>query len=74
VDHKDKLSYSIRELEAASGLSKSKIYELLADGVLSAVNCHGKTLVTGDEYRRMLANCPPVEFRKRGGRAHERPG
>jgi predicted DNA-binding transcriptional regulator AlpA len=36
MDNQNKLSYSIKELEAASGLSKSSLYALLNSGELAA--------------------------------------
>jgi hypothetical protein len=75
MENKDKLSYSIRELEASSGLSKSKIYNLINEGSLSALNCAGKTIVTAAEYQRLLASLPRIDLkakRKAGSTAKNR--
>ena len=56
-----KLSYTILQFSEASGLGRSKIYQLIAEGRLKAVKCDGRTLITDEAGRALIDSLPPVE-------------
>jgi excisionase family DNA binding protein len=48
----EKLAYRVGDFCAASGISRSTFYDLVADGKLRPVKCGGRTLVPAEEARR----------------------
>ena len=62
----EKLSYTVPEYIAASGLGRSKIYEEIAAGHLKAVKCGTRTLIPADAGREYIDNLPPVEPKVEG--------
>jgi excisionase family DNA binding protein len=56
------LSYTISSFCAATGLGRSRVYELLAIGDLKAIRCGRRTLIPCDEARRFIDALPPAEF------------
>lgn len=54
------ISFSVKGAVQASGLSRSKIYELIRAGQLDARKQQGRTLVMGDSLRAYLRALPPL--------------
>lgn len=50
------LSYSISGLCEASGLGRSKVYSLIADGTLQTITVGGRRLIIGESVERFYAN------------------
>lgn len=53
-----RLAYSLAETEAATGLSRTGLYRLIARGELQTVKRGGRRLVPAAELERL---CRPVE-------------
>lgn len=51
-------TFNITGAVAASGLSRTRIYDLLRSGELEAVRCGGRTLVRGSSLRAYLDGLP----------------
>lgn len=49
-----KITYRVRELVAVTGLSKSTIYRLIADGTLRSFKLNGVRLVLASDLRELL--------------------
>lgn len=49
-----KLAYTVREACIATGLSRSTIYNLFRAGRLAKRRVAGRTLIIGDDLRRLL--------------------
>lgn len=58
------IAYTIRGAVVASGLSRSRIYELLARGVLKARKDGRKTLVLADSLAAYIISLPPMQPEK----------
>ena len=58
------IAYTIRCAVMASGLSRSRIYELLARGVLKARKDGRKTLVLADSLAAYVGSLPPMQPEK----------
>jgi excisionase family DNA binding protein len=56
------LSYTISRFCEATGLGRSRVYQLLAAGELRAVRCGARTLIPADEATRFVASLPPAYF------------
>jgi excisionase family DNA binding protein len=56
------LSFTIPAFCSATGLGRSRVYELLAAGELKAVRCGGRTLIAADEAKRFIKSLPPAEL------------
>lgn len=54
----DKLAYRVAELPRVTGLGRSKIYELIARGVIPSVELGGVILVPVDGLRRAIQSAP----------------
>ena len=52
--------YSPRETEAILGISHSKLYNLIGDGRLDARKIGGKTVITAQSIRQLIASLPKV--------------
>ena len=57
------LAYEIREAQRVSGLSRSAIYRLLAEGRLRAKKHGGRTLVLASSIDEYLNSLPEATFR-----------
>jgi excisionase family DNA binding protein len=55
----DPIAFTIRNAAAVAGVGRTTIYRLIADGVLDARKCRGRTLILASELRRYLENLPP---------------
>jgi excisionase family DNA binding protein len=56
----EKLLLTITETAAATGMSRSRIFELLREGELEAKRAGRRTLVTADSLRRCVDRLPPA--------------
>ena len=54
------ISFSIKGAVAASGFSRSRIFELIRDGKLEARKDGGKTIVLADSLRTCVRSLPPA--------------
>lgn len=55
-----KIALSPSEAAAAIGLGKSKLYELLRSGEISAKKSGGRTIITVAELQRFIDTLPPT--------------
>lgn len=66
------LCLSLTDAATTLGLSKSRLYELLGEGVLAARKIGGKTVILTAELQRYVAELPPAviasSHRRRAGR------
>ena len=53
-----KLGWSLAELEAATGLSRSLLYRMVADGELTTIKVRGRRLVPAWQAERLLDSRP----------------
>lgn len=51
-----KLAFSIKEASATTGLSRSKLYSLMASGQLASIRIGGRRLIPADAIRALFAN------------------
>jgi len=54
------ISFTIKGASAASGFSRSRIFELIRDGKLDARKDGGKTLIMADSLRAVVKSLPPA--------------
>ncbi len=54
----DKLLYTVAEVQALTGLGKSKLYDLIRDGSLESVKIGGSRRVPADALRDFVASLP----------------
>jgi excisionase family DNA binding protein len=57
----ERLSYSARQFAAITGLSRSRVYELVAAGELKAVRVDGRVLIDAEAAKAWFANLPEYE-------------
>jgi hypothetical protein len=53
---------TVEDAVKASGLARSRLYVLLAEGKLEARKAGRRTLIMGDSLRHYLESLPPAEF------------
>ncbi len=58
----EKLAFPIKEAVIASGLARSRIYELLGTGHLEGRKAGRRTLVLGDSLRNYIASLPAAKI------------
>lgn len=58
-----RLLLRVQEAAALLGLSRSRTYELLRDGQLSAVKIGNATRIPATEVERLVREAPPARFR-----------
>jgi excisionase family DNA binding protein len=56
----DKIALRIPEASHVSGLSRSKLYELIGDGKLHSVKAGGRRLILRQDLEAYLASCKEV--------------
>jgi hypothetical protein len=56
------LAFTIEDAVKFSGLARTRLYILLADGKLEARKAGRRTLIMGDSLRHYLESLPPAEF------------
>lgn len=54
----ERLAYRPTEVAAVIGLSRSKVYELIARGEIPSIRLGGKILVPAESVRRVIADAP----------------
>jgi len=47
----------------ASGITRTRLYELIGAGALEARKCGRQTLITAESLRRYIAELPPAQIR-----------
>lgn len=53
-----KISFSIRELQAATGIGRTKIFGALADGSLKGRRMGAKVIIPAENARTWIENLP----------------
>ena len=61
------LAYPIREACTVSGIGRTKIYGLIAEGKLEARQCGGRTLIPAESLKAFLGNLPNAPIRRKAG-------
>lgn len=56
-----RLAYSVPEAAEMIGVSRSRMYQLMAEGVIAARRLGGRTLVLHDDLVRYLGSLPVYE-------------
>jgi excisionase family DNA binding protein len=56
------LAYTILEAVRASGIGRTKLYELIREGRLEARKVGTRTLIPADGLRALLQSLPPVHL------------
>ena len=56
----EKLAYSIPEAVRATSISRSSLYEAIADGRLIARKIGSRTIIATDELRKFIASLPAI--------------
>ena len=57
-----KLAYTINDLQAATGLGRTRIYELGAQGRLDFRKLDNRTLITAASARRLIESLPSAKI------------
>lgn len=57
------LAMTVEDAIKISGLARSRIYILLAEGKLEARKAGRRTLIIGESLRRYIDELPPAHFR-----------
>jgi excisionase family DNA binding protein len=56
------VSLRVNDAAKAVGVSRSKFYELIRDGVVDAVTVGGRTLIPVESIRSLVANAPRLDL------------
>ena len=59
------LAYGVVDACRVSGLGRTLIYRLIAEGKIEARRCGGRTLIPSDSLRAFLAALPPAPIREK---------
>lgn len=62
IDH-PKLAYTITQACDASGIGRTRLYELVAEGQLQARRCGGRTLIPAASLTAYIAGLPTAPIR-----------
>ncbi len=57
------LAYTIEDAVRVSGLSRTRLYELMGLGTLVGKKAGRRTIITGDSLRTLIENLPPANIR-----------
>ncbi len=57
------VAYTLANAIAASGIGRTRLYELLAAGTIEARKAGTRTLILGDSLRSYLASLPRADIR-----------
>lgn len=60
--HPQRISYTIRQVTEATGLSKSFIYKLLSEGQLRRCKVGKRTYILHDDLAEFLRHCPTKKW------------
>jgi hypothetical protein len=63
--NKYRLLYTIEETKAETGQGRTKIYELIGDGILDARKIGKSTRITGESIERFVESLPKADIRTR---------
>lgn len=58
-----KLAYTIPQACEASGIGRTRLYELISEGMLEARRCGGRTLIPAASLAAYVANLPSAPIR-----------
>lgn len=56
------IAMTIDEAMRASGIGRTRIYELMGRGEIAARKCGSRTLILGDSLRAYIANLQPADI------------
>jgi hypothetical protein len=59
------LAYTIAGAVSVTGLSRTRLYQLFSEGVLTPRRAGRRTLILADELRDVVRNLPPAPVRRR---------
>lgn len=54
------ISFTINDAVAASGLTRSRLYQLMAEGALEHRKIGKRTLILAESLRRLIEDAPPA--------------
>ena len=57
------LAYRIGDACRVSGIGRTRLYALIAEGKIEARACGRRTLIPAESLKRYLANLPPAQVR-----------
>ena len=57
------IAYTLDDAGRVAGHGRTKLYELISEGVLDARKAGSRTLIVGDSLRAYLANLPRADIR-----------
>lgn len=57
------IAYTIQGAVKASGLTRTRIYNLIGDGSIAAVKAGRRSLVKADSLRRYISALPPAAIK-----------
>ena len=63
MNNQTKLAYTVPQACDASGIGRTRLYELIAQRRLDARACGGRTLITADSLATYIASLPPAPIR-----------
>jgi hypothetical protein len=69
--HQVPFAYRIDEFVRLSGIGRTKVYEALKKGNLTAVKCGARTLILEESARRFLSALPPYHPQTRDAQGGE---
>jgi hypothetical protein len=67
-----RLMLSVRDAVAASGIGRTKLYELIGRGLVRAVKLDGKTLIVEQSLRAYLDSLPSASIKQTDIKASKR--
>lgn len=59
------LAYTVADAALISGLSRTRLYQLFSEGVLTPKRAGRRTLILADELRDVVRSLPPAPVRRR---------
>lgn len=62
------LAFGIKDACEVSGVGRTKLYGLIADGLIEARQCGGRTLIPADSLRAFLERLPPAPIRAKAAK------
>jgi hypothetical protein len=66
----ERLGYSVAETCSMGPWGKTKLYELIGEGLLDARSLGGRTIITAESINRLMASLPPAPI---GPTKHRQP-
>ena len=59
------IAYTVADACRVVGVGRTKLYSLIAGGLIDARQCHGRTLIPADGLRAFVASLPPAPIRRK---------